>query len=123
MPNYFDNQSPGATIQLSPNIMDFAAYVIVACRRPFHLQFSKTSYSGKWDEGGGVFQINLKPELHRSLEMEGEEAINSYLVLIQVLGSVNNDQAGNFISTLQVPLTVEPPPAEIIACGVRMNLM
>ncbi|CAD5317046.1 unnamed protein product [Arabidopsis thaliana] len=123
MPNYFDNQSPGATIQLSPNIMDFAACVIVACRRPFHLQFSKTSYSGKWDEGGGVFQINLKPELHRSLEMEGEEAINSYLVLIQVLGSVNNDQAGNFISTLQLPLTVEPPPAEIIACGVRMNLM
>ncbi|KAL1193489.1 Disease resistance protein RML1B [Cardamine amara subsp. amara] len=116
IPTYFNNQSRGSTIQLSPNLVDFYACIMITCARPFHLKFSKSSYSLKW-EADGVFWFNLKPDLYLSLETEEEETIH-HLVIIQGL---NNDHAGNFLSTLQHPPRFDSPTVEIIACGVRMN--
>nr|VDD63114.1 unnamed protein product [Brassica oleracea] len=124
IPRYFVNQFPGGSIQLSFNSVGFTACIIVACSRPYHLQFSESSYCWSW-EAGGVFRINLRPNIYRSYGMEEEEAITEhYLVIIHVLCSKNKDQVANllFNSALQLPEMSEIPLVEIRACGVRIDI-
>lgn len=124
IPSYFDNQSLGTSIQLSFNGMGFTACIMIACSRPYHLQFLESSYCWSW-EAGGVFRINLRPNIYRSYGMDEEEAVTEhYLVIIRVLSSKNNDQVANllFSSALELTEVSEIPLVEIKACGVRIDI-
>ncbi|KAL0806521.1 hypothetical protein Bca101_099013 [Brassica carinata] len=123
IPSYFDNQSLGTSIQLSFNGMGFTACIMIACSRPYHLQFLESSYCWSW-EAGGVFRINLRPNIYRSYGMDEEEAVTEhYLVIIRVLSSKNNDQVANllFSSALELTEVSEIPLVEIKACGIKEN--
>ncbi|XP_056851022.1 disease resistance protein RPP5 isoform X2 [Raphanus sativus] len=109
MPSYLDNCCP----RLSPNLMGFSAGIMVACSGPYHLKFSESSYSWNCEE----FSINLKPQLYPDLDRVEEEAMN-YLVIIQVLSSINNNQPRSFL--LELPSRFNSPPVEIRETRVHM---
>lgn len=109
MPSYFENCCP----RLSPNLMGFSAGIMVACSGPYHLQFLESSYSWNREEPS----ITLKPQLYPDLERVEEEAMN-YLVIIQVLSSINNNQPCKFL--LELPSRFYSPPIEIKEGRVHM---
>ncbi|CAA7043063.1 unnamed protein product [Microthlaspi erraticum] len=111
MSSYLDNQAP----RLSPNLLGFTACIKVSCDGSFHLQFPVSSYSWKW-EAGGVFQINLRPDIYRSTELESQESLTSHhLIIIQVLTSEKIGEASRFEfkSNLQFSQDFTSPPVGI----------
>lgn len=129
MPGYFDNQSPWTSTRISlppiwavPKLVGFVACIMVACERPFHLQFPAFSYN--WNcESSRKFRINLKPNLYRSPEIEEEKDVRSHhLIIIQVPSIIDNDEINElqFESHLQAPKEAAFPPGEISSCGVRL---
>uniref|UniRef100_A0A1J3IXV6 ADP-ribosyl cyclase/cyclic ADP-ribose hydrolase n=3 Tax=Noccaea caerulescens TaxID=107243 RepID=A0A1J3IXV6_NOCCA len=132
VPSYFDNIWTGKsyTISLpwtSSKLLGFDGCIVVACERPFHIQFSPLSYDYYWGYER-YFYLYLQQDFFQchnyssTGEKEEEEAQTSdHLVLIRGIKNFS-DSINKFgiESDLRLPKEFESPSAEIKSCGFSL---
>ncbi|KAJ0232056.1 ADP-ribosyl cyclase/cyclic ADP-ribose hydrolase [Hirschfeldia incana] len=136
VPSYFGDPKTRTSITLeipqvlaSPTVMAFDACVLLACLRPFGLQFSPFSYNWSW-EVDRIFRLELKPAFFRSHDessfhtFQEEEAVESdHLVIFRASKTLGEEiHSFRFKSDLLFSEEFKCHPAEIKSCGARLIL-
>jgi len=130
VPSYFDHIDKGKSLTIdlpqiwpSPKLLGFDACVVIACERPFDIQFSPFSYD--WDWGyERYFCLYLKPDFHStdpSTEDEEEVVKSDHLLIIRGLKNFSNQiNKLGIKSDLQFSEELKSPSAKLQSCGIRL---
>ncbi|KAG7589920.1 Toll/interleukin-1 receptor homology (TIR) domain [Arabidopsis suecica] len=136
VPSYFGKINTGNPLMIdlayirgrtSPKMLGFDGCIMIACERPFDIQFSPFSYD--WDWGyERYFYFYLKPDFFPSQESsfhsteDEEEAVKSdHLVIIRGLKNFSDETYTLGIRPeLQFSEDFKSPPAELKSCGFRL---
>ncbi|XP_056846228.1 disease resistance protein RML1A isoform X2 [Raphanus sativus] len=131
VPNYFDNVWTGKSYTIglpwpSPKLMGFDGFIVIACERPFQIQFSPLFYDYYWGYER-YFHLYLQQDLFHCRDSnfhitEEEEAVKSdHLVIIRGIKNFS-DSINKFgiESHLQLSKELKSPSAEIKSCGFRL---
>lgn len=130
MPSYFDNIWTGRSYTIglpwpSPKLLGFDGCIVVACERPFHIQFSPLSYDYDWGYER-YFHLYLQQDFFQchkySSTGEKEEAVTSdHLVIIRGIKNFSDSICKFGIqSDLRLSKESESPSAEIKSCGFSL---